>query len=260
MLDDRTRLVLFKLVNAGALAGVHGVIKTGKEAAVFHASGWEDLPGVWSTGDGAAVGPGAVSVAGPGDRPSVSGSSLTGGNADDGDATDSQIAEMLAAPGSDSEAMAKAIPPELPMAKSYRGSRGTASQGTGTSLATAASLAAARGVERVEETEAAGRVAASRIEAAEEEEGWYGEVAIKIYRTSLSEFSNRGAYLDGQQRLRRSRLSRHNTHKFIREWAKMEFRNLVRLYCSGLPCPRPRMLRQHVLVMDFVGRAGEACP
>lgn len=38
-LDHKTRLALFKMINSGILAKVHGVISTGKEAIVFHAVG-----------------------------------------------------------------------------------------------------------------------------------------------------------------------------------------------------------------------------
>jgi RIO kinase 1 len=37
VLDPRTRLILFKLLNAGVLARIHGCVSTGKEANVYHA-------------------------------------------------------------------------------------------------------------------------------------------------------------------------------------------------------------------------------
>ena len=39
MLDPKTRLVLYKLVNGETLEAVNGCISTGKEACVFHAYG-----------------------------------------------------------------------------------------------------------------------------------------------------------------------------------------------------------------------------
>ena len=36
-MDERTRIIVFKLVNAEILEGVTGVISSGKEAAVLHA-------------------------------------------------------------------------------------------------------------------------------------------------------------------------------------------------------------------------------
>ena len=38
-LDTRTRLMLYKLVNSGAVAEVHGTISTGKESVVIYAKG-----------------------------------------------------------------------------------------------------------------------------------------------------------------------------------------------------------------------------
>ena len=37
VLDPRTRLILFKLLNAGFISAIHGCISTGKEANVYHA-------------------------------------------------------------------------------------------------------------------------------------------------------------------------------------------------------------------------------
>ena len=39
MLDPKTRLMLYKLVNGEVLEAVNGCISTGKEACVFHANG-----------------------------------------------------------------------------------------------------------------------------------------------------------------------------------------------------------------------------
>lgn len=39
MLDPKTRLMLYKLVNGEILEAVNGCISTGKEACVFHANG-----------------------------------------------------------------------------------------------------------------------------------------------------------------------------------------------------------------------------
>ena len=38
-MDEKTRLVLFKLVNNGLLEEINGTISTGKEACVYHAFG-----------------------------------------------------------------------------------------------------------------------------------------------------------------------------------------------------------------------------
>ena len=41
-MDPRTRMILFKLLNRGAISEINGCISTGKEANVYHASGKMD--------------------------------------------------------------------------------------------------------------------------------------------------------------------------------------------------------------------------
>ena len=41
VLDSKTRLMLFKLVDNGTLSEVNGCVSTGKESAVYHAEGGE---------------------------------------------------------------------------------------------------------------------------------------------------------------------------------------------------------------------------
>eukprot|EP00662_Eupelagonemidae_sp_cell21_P058186 gene58186-biopygen18254 len=43
-------------------------------------------------------------------------------------------------------------------------------------------------------------------------------------------------------------------------WAEKEFRNLKRLDAAGIPCPKVEILRQHVLVMSFIGKDGWPAP
>ncbi|KAJ2759483.1 Serine/threonine-protein kinase rio1 [Coemansia sp. BCRC 34490] len=84
--------------------------------------------------------------------------------------------------------------------------------------------------------------------------------AIKIYKTSILVFKDRDRYVSGEYRFRHG-YSRHNPRKMVRLWAEKEMRNLKRLYNSGIPSPNPLILRQHVLVMDFLGSSdGVAYP
>ncbi|KAI8322881.1 Serine/threonine-protein kinase Rio1 [Martensiomyces pterosporus] len=76
--------------------------------------------------------------------------------------------------------------------------------------------------------------------------------AIKIYKTSILVFKDRDRYVSGEYRFRHG-YSRHNPRKMVRLWAEKEMRNLKRLYNAGIPSPNPIVLRQHVLVMDFLG-------
>ncbi|KAJ9088118.1 Serine/threonine-protein kinase rio1, variant 2 [Entomophthora muscae] len=82
------------------------------------------------------------------------------------------------------------------------------------------------------------------------EEG--GQLAIKIYKTSILVFKDRDRYVTGEYRFRHG-YSKHNPRKMVKVWAEKELRNLKRLAAANIPCPVPLLLRMHVLVMDFLG-------
>ncbi|AQZ14913.1 RIO1 (YOR119C) [Zygosaccharomyces parabailii] len=85
------------------------------------------------------------------------------------------------------------------------------------------------------------------------------ELAIKIYKTSILVFKDRERYVDGEFRFRNSR-SQHNPRKMIKIWAEKEFRNLKRIYMSGVvPAPQPIEVKSNVLVMEFLDR-GDGAP
>ncbi|AET39775.1 protein kinase RIO1 Ecym_4763 [Eremothecium cymbalariae DBVPG len=87
------------------------------------------------------------------------------------------------------------------------------------------------------------------------------EYAIKIYKTSILVFKDRERYVDGEFRFRNSR-SQHNPRKMIKIWAEKEFRNLKRIYHTGvISCPKPIEIKSNVLVMEFLNRGdGFASP
>lgn len=85
------------------------------------------------------------------------------------------------------------------------------------------------------------------------------DCALKIYKTSILIFKDRDKYVTGEYRFRHG-YSRHNPRKMVRLWAEKEMRNLTRLHSNGVPCPRPILLRSHVLLMEFVGRDGWPSP
>lgn len=76
--------------------------------------------------------------------------------------------------------------------------------------------------------------------------------AIKIYKTSILVFKDRDKYVNGEFRFRGG-YGKGNPRKMVRTWAEKEMRNLTRLYNAGIDCPRPILLRSHVLLMDFLG-------
>uniref|UniRef100_A0A7S4I1Y1 Serine/threonine-protein kinase RIO1 n=1 Tax=Vannella robusta TaxID=1487602 RepID=A0A7S4I1Y1_9EUKA len=86
-----------------------------------------------------------------------------------------------------------------------------------------------------------------------------GDVAVKIYKTSILVFKDRDRYVNGEFRFRRG-YCKSNPRKMVKLWAEKEMRNLVRLNQAGIRCPEPLLLRQHVLVMRFIGKNGSAAP
>jgi RIO kinase 1 len=87
----------------------------------------------------------------------------------------------------------------------------------------------------------------------------YGEIAIKVYKTSILVFKDRDRYVSGEYRFRNG-YSRSNPRKMVKLWAEKEVRNLKRLHAAGIPCPEPIIVRSNVLVMKFIGQDGYAAP
>ncbi|MCP9260043.1 Serine/threonine-protein kinase RIO1 [Dirofilaria immitis] len=58
-------------------------------------------------------------------------------------------------------------------------------------------------------------------------------LAVKVYKTSILIFRDRDRYVSGEFR--------------------KEMRNLSRMHSAGLPVPKPIIVKQNVLVMDFIG-------
>ncbi|GAV05624.1 hypothetical protein RvY_15724 [Ramazzottius varieornatus] len=85
------------------------------------------------------------------------------------------------------------------------------------------------------------------------------ECAIKVYKTTLNEFRNRGPYIRNDYRFQ-ERFSKLNPRKIVRFWAEKEMLNLKRMTENDIPCPKPLLLRKHVLVMEFLGTHQTAAP
>jgi RIO kinase 1 len=76
--------------------------------------------------------------------------------------------------------------------------------------------------------------------------------AIKVYKTSILVFKDREKYVTGEFRFRQG-YNKSSNRAMVKVWAEKEWRNLKRIYVSGIPCPEPVYLRLHVLGMSFVG-------
>ncbi|KAI9672670.1 MAG: protein kinase rio1 [Alyxoria varia] len=90
--------------------------------------------------------------------------------------------------------------------------------------------------------------------------GLISQRAIKVYKTSILVFKDRNKYVAGEHRFRQG-YSKSSNRAMVKLWAEKEMRNLKRIHAAGIPAPKPYYLRQHVLVMDFLGsEAGWSAP
>lgn len=75
-------------------------------------------------------------------------------------------------------------------------------------------------------------------------------LAIKVYKTSTLEFKRIQSYIQGDPRFRSYKKT---TKGFMKIWGSKEFRNLKRMKKAGLKVPYPFLIRENVLVMEFIG-------
>ena len=85
------------------------------------------------------------------------------------------------------------------------------------------------------------------------------EFAIKIYKTSILVFKDRDKYVSGEHRWRKG-YCKSNPRKMVKVWAEKEMRNYRRIYTAGIPCPKPILLKSHILIMEFLGVNGWPSP
>ncbi|XP_050299178.1 serine/threonine-protein kinase RIO3 [Anthonomus grandis grandis] len=79
------------------------------------------------------------------------------------------------------------------------------------------------------------------------------ECAIKVFKTTLSEYKQRDKYIKDDHRFK-DRVGKQTSKKTIHLWAEKEMANLMRLKRAGLNCPEVINLKKHVLVMSFIGQ------
>jgi len=84
--------------------------------------------------------------------------------------------------------------------------------------------------------------------------------AIKIFKTTLNEFSNRSDYFDGDHRF--GKFNKLGTSRAaIAKWAEKEFRNLMRVNKrSKLRAPEALLFKEHIVIMSFIGCSGVPAP
>lgn len=86
-----------------------------------------------------------------------------------------------------------------------------------------------------------------------------GEVALKVFKTTLNEFKNRQKYIKDDYRFK-DRFSKQNPRRTIRMWAEKEMHNLNRMREAGIRTPNVILLKKHILVMTFIGENQKAAP
>ncbi|OUC49083.1 RIO1 family protein [Trichinella nativa] len=79
-----------------------------------------------------------------------------------------------------------------------------------------------------------------------------GDVAVKVYRTSVMTFKDRDRYISSEFRYRRG-YCRKNPRKKIKVWAEKEYRNLKRIDKVDIACPEPLAQLENVVLMKFLG-------
>ncbi|MCJ7719120.1 serine protein kinase RIO [Candidatus Bathyarchaeota archaeon] len=96
----------------------------------------------------------------------------------------------------------------------------------------------------------------SRVYWAKDNEG--KELAIKIYLTLSAEF-RKGMlpYIEGDPRFK---YVKRDTRSLIFAWARKEFRNLEQATRAGVRVPKPFVVRNNVLIMEFIGKDGVSAP
>jgi len=79
--------------------------------------------------------------------------------------------------------------------------------------------------------------------------------AVKIFKVETSDFNRMREYIEGD--IRFSGVKR-TKREMVFAWAKKEFKNLQIMQKAGVRVPMPIAIKNNVLVMEFIGRNGEA--
>jgi len=84
---------------------------------------------------------------------------------------------------------------------------------------------------------------------------------VKIFKTSILIFKDRERYVSGEFRFRNGHC-KGNPRKMVKLWAEKEVRNLKRIHVTDglIKVPYPYILKNNIIVMEFVGENGKAAP
>lgn len=84
-----------------------------------------------------------------------------------------------------------------------------------------------------------------------------GAVAVKIYRVSNATFKHLATYIVGDPRFKNVKRA---TRDLIEAWAQKEYRNLLKMAEAGARVPKAIELRDHILVMEYIGDEERPAP
>lgn len=74
--------------------------------------------------------------------------------------------------------------------------------------------------------------------------------AVKIYKTTTSDFKNMEKYIKGDHRFAAHKKTKKDV---VFTWAKKEFKNLSTATEAGASVPKPLFVLENILVMEFIG-------
>jgi RIO kinase 1 len=81
--------------------------------------------------------------------------------------------------------------------------------------------------------------------------------ALKIFKVGTSDFKHMSEYIIGDERFKEVRKDKL---EIIKLWTKKEFRNLEDFTKAKIRVPLPIAFNRNCLVMEFIGKTGEAAP
>ncbi|MHA1754052.1 MAG: serine protein kinase RIO [Candidatus Odinarchaeia archaeon] len=83
------------------------------------------------------------------------------------------------------------------------------------------------------------------------------DYAVKIYRTTTLDFKKLKNYIIGDPRFKKIK---RNIKSLMYAWAMKEFKNLKRAFKVGVRVPEPIIVKNNVLIMEYVGEEGRPAP
>ncbi|KAL9653964.1 hypothetical protein ABK040_014176 [Willaertia magna] len=95
----------------------------------------------------------------------------------------------------------------------------------------------------------------STVEEKKEEQSF----CVKVFKTVGMSYRKRVDYQVSEHRFKEN-LKTNNSQKNVKKYTEKELKNLKKLYNAGIPCPQPYEVKEHVLLMSFIGKNGFPAP